>query len=56
MITDMEKLFQPQRLEGESFENYQLRRITARKYNKLEAKGVLVWDSMAKGTYRKPQE
>ena len=72
MITDMEKLFQPQRLEGESFEEYKVRRVTAKKHNKLSKRGVMVhvskWFTVEQDkdgkdvvkvhhkTFRKPQE
>ena len=72
METDLLKLMQPQRLEGESVEDYRIRRLTARKYNKLNAQGTVVhtskWYSVVKddegndklvphhNTYVKPKE
>lgn len=56
METDLLKLFRPERLEGETYEEYRIRRITAHKFNKMNAKGVLIWNSAGKNTYVKPPE
>jgi hypothetical protein len=72
METNLEKLFQPQRLKDESMEDYILRRKTAHKFNKMNARGVMkhqsVWYEQTTNkageptmtryskTYVKPQE
>lgn len=55
---DTGKLFQPQRLDGESFDEYKERRLVANYKLHLMAKGNLIWNSRPvagqKGnTYRK---
>ena len=57
---EIKNLFVPQRLEGESFDEYQMRRYMAKKRLKQMAKGKLFWDSRPevgkKGvTYRKSE-
>ena len=42
---DTVKLFQPQRLEGESFEEYKERRLVANYKLHLMSKGKLIWNS-----------
>lgn len=49
---DTKTLFQPQRLENESFADYKERRLVARYKNHMNAKGRLIWDSKAQGTYQ----
>ncbi len=55
---DTDKLFQPQRLQDESFEDYKERRLVAHYKVHQMAKGKLIWnsrpDATKKGdTYRK---
>ena len=50
---DTKTLFQPQRLENESFVDYKERRLVAKYKNQMNAKGRLIWDSKANGTYQK---
>jgi len=57
---EIKNLFVPQRLEGESFDEYQMRRYMAKQRLKQMAKGKLFWDSRPevgkKGvTYRKSE-
>jgi len=47
-----EQLFQPQRLENETFEAYKERRLVAKYKNQTNAKGRLIWDSKKQGTYQ----
>ena len=49
---DTKTLFQPQRLENESFEDYKERRLVAKYKNQMNAKGRLIWDSKEQGTYQ----
>ena len=49
---DTKTLYQPQRLENESFEEYKERRLVAKYKNHLNAKGRLIWDSKNQGTYQ----
>lgn len=55
-----EHLHWPERLEGESYETYQLRRLESRAVRKMNARGNLVWNSRpnpGKGsTYVKPKD
>jgi hypothetical protein len=55
-----ENLHWPERLEGESYETYQLRRLESKAVRKMNAKGNLVWNSRpnpGKGsTYVKPKD
>jgi hypothetical protein len=55
---EIKNLFVPERLEGESFDEYQMRRYMAKQRLKQMSKGKLFWDSRPevgkKGvTYRK---
>lgn len=55
---DTDTLFQPQRLEGESFEDYKERRLVANYKLHQLAKGNLIWNSrpdpkLKGSTYRK---
>ncbi len=43
----------PQRLEGETFEAYQQRRLSSRVRNKMNAKGYMLWNSKELGQYVK---
>jgi hypothetical protein len=57
---EIKNLFVPQRLEGESFDEYQMRRYMAKQRQKQMAKGKLFWNSRPevgkKGvTYRKSE-
>jgi hypothetical protein len=57
---EIKNLFVPQRLEGESFDEYQMRRYMAKQRLKQMAKGKLFWESRPeigkKGvTYRKSE-
>lgn len=45
-------IFTPQRLEGESFEDYQERRWMGNRRAKMMRKGIMFWNSKEKGTYR----
>jgi len=47
-----EKLFQPQRLQDETFEQYKERRLVANYKNHLMNKGRMIWDSSKQGTYK----
>ena len=58
--TEIKNLFVPQRLEGESFDEYQMRRYMAKQRLKQMSKGKLFWNSRPevgkKGvTYRKSE-
>lgn len=46
-------LFVNSRLDGEVFETYTKRRQAARKQQKLNAKGVMLWNSRERGQYIK---
>jgi hypothetical protein len=46
-----DNLFVNSRLDGEVFETYTKRRQAARKQQKLNAKGKMLWNSREKGTY-----
>ena len=48
---EIKNLHVPQRLEGESFEDYQQRRLASRVRNKMNAKGVMLWNSKEQGQY-----
>jgi hypothetical protein len=57
---DIKNLFVPERLEGESFDEYQMRRYMAKQRLKQMSKGKLFWNSRPevgkKGvTYRKSE-
>jgi hypothetical protein len=41
----------PERLSGETFEAYQQRRLTSRARNKMNAKGIMLWNSKEQGQY-----
>ena len=45
-MNDNSKLHQPQRLDGESFEDYKKRRASSHQLNKLARKGFLVHASV----------
>ena len=58
--TEIKNLFVPERLEGESFDEYQMRRYMAKQRLKQMSKGKLFWNSRPeigkKGvTYRKSE-
>lgn len=48
-----DNLFVGARLDGEVFETYKKRQLAARKQQKLNAKGRLLWNTREKGTYIK---
>lgn len=50
---DIKNLFVPQRLEGESFDTYQMRRYMANMRLKAMAKGKLIHDSRPNGLKEK---
>ena len=50
---EITNLHVPQRLEGESFEDYQQRRLASRVRNKMNVKGVMLWNSKEQGQYVK---
>jgi hypothetical protein len=41
----------PARNDGESFEEYKVRRAAINKHNKQARQATVLWDSSAKGTY-----
>lgn len=45
--------YAPNRLDGESFEQYQMRRAMGNAQIKMNANGRLIWDSKELGTYIK---
>jgi hypothetical protein len=51
----IEQLFQPQRLENESYDQYRERRFVANYKSKMITKGRMFWDSKIQKTYRKDQ-
>jgi len=53
MMEEQLRVFKPERREGESKEDYQLRRKAGQQFNKLNAKGVMFWDSYTNGTFKK---
>lgn len=48
-----DNLFVGARLDAEVFETYKKRQLAARKQQKLNAKGRMLWNSREKGTYNK---
>jgi len=48
---EITNLHVPERLAGESFEAYQERRYMSRVRNKMNAKGVMLWNSAEQGQY-----
>jgi len=40
----------------ESYEDYKLRLKNQNRLRDINAKGILMWDSLRQGTYRKPME
>jgi hypothetical protein len=52
-VVNTNTLFVPQRLEGESFDEYKERRVVANYKLHQMAKGNLIWDSRKQGTYKK---
>jgi hypothetical protein len=53
---DNSNLHQPQRLNGESYEAYIVRRKASNTLNKLVRKGFMFWNPGEKGTFRKNKE
>lgn len=53
---ELKSLFQPQRMEGESYENYRTRRSVEAKVAKLMRQGNVLWDSKTQKTFRKSKE
>jgi hypothetical protein len=45
--------YAPERLEGESFEQYKMRRAMGNAQIKVNAKGRMFWNSQEQGTYIK---
>ena len=52
-MNEIVNLHVPERLAGETFEAYQLRRLTSRVRNKMNAKGIMLWNSREQGQYIK---
>ncbi len=52
----MSNLHTPQRLEDESFKEYQERRKKSKQEVKRVLKGTPVWNCLTQGTYRKSKE
>lgn len=52
---DLSLLFQPQRLENESFGEYKVRRKKANEKLHDLSKGRVIWNTREYGTFRTPQ-
>ena len=50
---DTETLFAPQRLQGETYQDYKERRLVAHYKLHEMSKGRLIWNSREQGTFRK---
>ena len=48
-------LFQPQRLETETFDEYKVRRKNANEQLQQFSKGRLIWNTREYGTYKTPK-
>jgi hypothetical protein len=56
-MDELQTILQPQRMQGESYEDYKARRTAANKAVKQALKGRLIWDSAVRGQwFGVPQE